>query len=279
MTTVSTPASSRSQRTPAPMSTSACSSRKYGLVAAVAGVPAEEPDAPLGEQLGQVVLGEVDVVVGGDAGHRGPGAGRPVVQALAGVRAVAGPGAGRRGEGDPVAFDGGHAAVNVGHPRGRPGRRDSRHAMAARRLRGGAPGGDGLRGTPRAEAAGTTASTTTAADGDLHHARRAEHHDDHRAPTTTTSTTIDAGQRRRHDHHDRGTSVTGRPDPSAPPPAFVVEDQHGDGERPLRLVAARLPGAGRAAPCHRRLALGLRRAHPHRAAHRRGQRGRRAWSP
>ena len=56
-----------------------------GLVAPVARVPAEEPDAALGERLGEVVLGEVDVVVGGDAGHprsrarpaggRGPGRG------------------------------------------------------------------------------------------------------------------------------------------------------------------------------------------------------------
>ena len=89
-----------------------------GLVAPVAGVPAEEPDAALGERLGEVVLGEVDVVVGRDAGHPRPRARRPVVQALAGVRPVPGAGTGRRREGHPLPFDGRHAAVTVGEGSG-----------------------------------------------------------------------------------------------------------------------------------------------------------------
>lgn len=46
--------------------------QEVGLVAAEAGVPTEEPEAVPGEEVGQVVLGEVDVVVRRDERHLGP---------------------------------------------------------------------------------------------------------------------------------------------------------------------------------------------------------------
>src|SRR5690606_5884691 len=53
------------------------------LVPPVAGVPAEEADAALGHELGEIVLGEVDLVVRGDHRHARPHALGRVVQALA----------------------------------------------------------------------------------------------------------------------------------------------------------------------------------------------------
>ena len=81
---------------------------EVGAVAAVARVPAEEADAPLGDELGEVVLGEVDLVVRGDERHRRPLPGRAVVEALAG--ASTGSGAGHRGRlgRHELALDGSH---------------------------------------------------------------------------------------------------------------------------------------------------------------------------
>ena len=67
---------------------------EHGLVAAVPGVPAEESQAALGDELGQVVLGEVGVVVRGDERDGGPAASRPMVEPLARMASV--PGAGHR---------------------------------------------------------------------------------------------------------------------------------------------------------------------------------------
>ena len=61
------------------------------LVAAEPGIPAEEAEPALGEVAGEVVLGEVDVVVGRDECHCRPGPGWPVVDALTRVAARAGP--------------------------------------------------------------------------------------------------------------------------------------------------------------------------------------------
>ena len=65
------------------------------LVPPVTGVPAEEAVTALGQERGQVVLGEVHVVVRGDEGGRGPRAGRPVVDPLARVATGARPAGGR----------------------------------------------------------------------------------------------------------------------------------------------------------------------------------------
>ena len=83
ITTVSTPASSRSHRTPGADVDERVLEQEERLVAPVPGVPAEEPDAALGQRLGEVVLGEVDVVVGRDARHLRRDARRPVVEPLA----------------------------------------------------------------------------------------------------------------------------------------------------------------------------------------------------
>jgi len=66
------------------------------LVAAEPGVPAEEAVPALGQVAGEVVLGEVDVVVGRDERRRRRFAGRAVVDALARVAASACPADGRR---------------------------------------------------------------------------------------------------------------------------------------------------------------------------------------
>ena len=62
------------------------------LAAAEPGVPAEEPEASFGHEAGQVVLGKVHVVVGGDERHPRPAGRRAVVDALARVTARARPG-------------------------------------------------------------------------------------------------------------------------------------------------------------------------------------------
>ena len=61
------------------------------LVPAEPGIPAEEAESALGQIAGEIVLGEVDVVVGRDERRRRPGPGWPVVDALARVAAGARP--------------------------------------------------------------------------------------------------------------------------------------------------------------------------------------------
>ena len=92
---------------------------EVGLGAAEAGVPPEEPVAPAGHEVGQVVLGEVDVVVGGDErGRRVRVGGRRVPEALARVPAGAGAADDGRGQADERALDaasggGGHRQVVI----------------------------------------------------------------------------------------------------------------------------------------------------------------------
>ena len=80
-TTHSTPACSRNQRTPAPMSMSACSSMKNVSLPRYRVFQPKKP--PARQILTQVVLAEIHVVVGGDAGGLRTLALRRVVQALA----------------------------------------------------------------------------------------------------------------------------------------------------------------------------------------------------
>ena len=172
---------------------------EVGLVAAVAGVPAEEPDAPLGQQLGEVVLGEVDVVVGGDAGHRRSGARRPVVQALARVRPVPGAGAGRGREGHPVPFDGRHAAVTVGERSG------ARLASMVRRVPSASCCGACSLVAARLRRAARRRAASRAEHDEHDDARPPRSTTDHDARTTTpttaaTTTTRAAGAGRRHHH-------------------------------------------------------------------------------
>src|SRR5690606_25285169 len=75
------------------------------LVAAEPGVPAQEAEAAPGHVVGEVVLGEVDLVVGGDQRHLGAGALGGVVEALAGVPARARAGGAGGGAGDEGAGD------------------------------------------------------------------------------------------------------------------------------------------------------------------------------
>ena len=76
------------------------------LVVAEPRVPPEESQAPLGEERGQVVLGEVDGVVAGDDADAGRRTRRPVPDALARVEARPVDMAGRRVDGDEGALDG-----------------------------------------------------------------------------------------------------------------------------------------------------------------------------
>ncbi len=78
------------------------------LVAAEAGVPAEEAVASLGQVARQVVLGKVHVVVRGDEGGRRPLPGRAMVDALARVAAGAGPADDRGRQRDELPDDLGH---------------------------------------------------------------------------------------------------------------------------------------------------------------------------
>src|SRR5262249_49952807 len=78
------------------------------LVAAEPGVPAEEPEAALGQEGGQVVLGEVHVVVRGDERGRRPGVSRAVIDALAWMTTRAGPAHHRRRQPDEFPDDPGH---------------------------------------------------------------------------------------------------------------------------------------------------------------------------
>jgi hypothetical protein len=82
--------------------------QEMGLVSAEARVPAEEAEAALGHQCGQVMLGEVDVVVRRDECGPRPSGRRPVVQALARVAAGAGPADHRRGQPDELPENLGH---------------------------------------------------------------------------------------------------------------------------------------------------------------------------
>ena len=93
------------------------------LGAAEAGVPPEEAEAAPGHEVGQVVLGEVDVVVGGDErGRRVRVAGRRVPEALARVAAGAGAPDDRGGQPDERALDAGQlaAATSSRLPASRP---------------------------------------------------------------------------------------------------------------------------------------------------------------
>ena len=197
ITTASAPACSRNHRTPAPMSIERVLEEEEGLVAPVAGVPAEEPDAALGQRLGEVVLGEVDVVVGGDAGHPRSRARRPVVEPLARVRPVPGAGTGRRREGHPLPFDGRHAAVTVGE------------GSSARLARDGAPRAVGLRASwaSRSSPARVTAAMASCAPaGTTSTTERA-----------TTSTTEPPPPRRRPRRPPRRRDRRSRPPPPRPP--------------------------------------------------------------
>jgi hypothetical protein len=77
--------------------------QEVGLVSAETRVPPEKAVAALGQQAGEVVLGEVDVVVRRDEGRRRPGAGRAMVEALARMAAPARPttGDGKPGSSSP----------------------------------------------------------------------------------------------------------------------------------------------------------------------------------
>ena len=176
------------------------------LVAAVPGVPAEEPEASLGEGLGEVVLGEVDVVVRRDARHLRRGARRPVVEALARVRSVPGTSAGGGREGHPLPLDGRHAAVTVGERRARDfgdgPPRLARAELPAASLA--ACGGDD--GDVRA-ADGTTTSTAGR--------RRADHVLDHARPRSSTPPAPTRPRRRRPAARPAATTTTTRP-PSPP---------------------------------------------------------------
>src|SRR6516162_10233960 len=85
--------------------------QKVCLVAAEPGVPAEEPEPPLRQEAGEVVLGEIHVVVRGDERGRRPGAGPPVIDALARMTARAGPSHHRRRQPDELPDDLGHPAL------------------------------------------------------------------------------------------------------------------------------------------------------------------------
>ena len=87
-TTFSTPAASRSQRTPTPMSTSGVLEDEVVAVAREASVPTEEPVAASGDEGGQVVLAEVGVVVRRDQCGLGAKSRGVVVDAPAGSGSV-----------------------------------------------------------------------------------------------------------------------------------------------------------------------------------------------
>src|SRR2546430_3461103 len=107
MTTVSTPASSRSQRIPhADVHHRLCQS-EVGAVASIAGVPPEEADAAGGDVLGEVVLGEVHLVVGGDQRDLRPHSVLVVVEALARPPTGTRPGNGGRLGRDELTLDAG----------------------------------------------------------------------------------------------------------------------------------------------------------------------------
>ena len=95
--------------------------QEAALVSAVAGVPAEEPDPAGGHVIGEIVLGEIDLIVRGD--HRdlrfAPHA--AVVEALARMAARTGPPRGRRVQPDEFAGDAGCSGC----------RRCSRHVSPA----------------------------------------------------------------------------------------------------------------------------------------------------
>jgi hypothetical protein len=120
------------------------------LIAAVAGVPAEKAVAAPREQLAQVVLAEVDVVVGGDEGRLGPGAGRRVVEPLTWPESCpVSPGGGRceRDELSSYLFHGGLFLRVVGSTLARTSIRTSRRwphirrrSRAARSIRHQRPG-------------------------------------------------------------------------------------------------------------------------------------------
>ena len=86
-------------RTPTAISASAWSSRKYASLPRKRVFQPRKPKPTLGHEVGEVVLREVDVVVGGDERRGGRRlAGGRVVQALAGVPARAGAPDDGRGE-------------------------------------------------------------------------------------------------------------------------------------------------------------------------------------
>ena len=70
--------------------------QEAALVAAKAGVPAEEADAAGGHVVGEVVLGEVDLIVRGDHRHLRPAPDAAVVEPLARMAAGSGAPRGRR---------------------------------------------------------------------------------------------------------------------------------------------------------------------------------------
>ena len=79
--------------------------QEAALEAAVAGVPAEESDAAGGHVVGEIVLGEVDLVVRGDHRDLGLAAHAAVVEALARVSARARPSRGGGLQPDELAGD------------------------------------------------------------------------------------------------------------------------------------------------------------------------------
>ena len=68
-------------------------------------VPTQEAEPACGQMIGQVVLGEVDVVVGCDHGNLRPGSPRTVVDALAGPTARSRPELARSGQADERGLD------------------------------------------------------------------------------------------------------------------------------------------------------------------------------
>ena len=73
---------------------------EVGLGATEPGVPSEEPESPRRHVLGEVVLREVDVVVGRDERGAGRVTGRGVVETLA--RMATGPARSMIGDGRPM---------------------------------------------------------------------------------------------------------------------------------------------------------------------------------